>query len=136
MRTLTIFLVFALGPATAACAEAIPTELTRAIEQYNHATVANDVAALSSMMTDDYVLVNSDASVQDKTSYLADFGRPGFHIEPYTMEKPINKVHGSTAMTSWLMRLAWIGVEPERGSHLQLIGHVDGDGCSLTERCP
>ena len=108
MRSLTTFLAFALWPATATSAEAIPTQLARAIENYNHATITNDVAALSSMMTDDYVLVNSDASVQDKTSYLADFGRPGFHIEPYAMEKPFNKVHGSTAMTSWLMRLTWV----------------------------
>jgi hypothetical protein len=59
-------------------------------------------------MTDDYVLVNSDASIQDKASYLADFRVPGFRIEPYAMEQPISKIHGSAALTSWTMRLAWI----------------------------
>jgi Domain of unknown function (DUF4440) len=51
--------------------------------------------------------VNSDASVQHKASYLADFRAPGFRVEPYAMEQPIYKIHRSAALTAWRMRLGW-----------------------------
>ena len=107
MRLLAAILAFALWPTGMAMAKPLPADLARAIDDYNRATVANDVTALSSLMTDDYVLVNSDGSVQDKQSYLADFLVHGFRIEPYAMEQPISRVHGPTALSSWAMRLDW-----------------------------
>jgi ketosteroid isomerase-like protein len=103
---LALIAALALWP-PAVAAETLPSDLARALDQYNRATVQNDVATLSTLMTDDYVLVNSDASVQDKTSYLADFRIPGFRIEPYAIEQPIYKIHGSAALTAWRTRLAW-----------------------------
>jgi hypothetical protein len=51
--------------------------------------------------------VNSDATVQDKRSYLADFRLPGFKIDPYVMENPFLKVWGNTALTGGLLPLSW-----------------------------
>lgn len=106
MKLLLGLTALALSP-QAVAAETLPSDLARALDQYNHATVQNDVATLSTLMTDDYVLVNSDASVQDKASYLADFRIAGFRIEPYAIEQPIYKIRGSAALTAWMMRLAW-----------------------------
>jgi len=103
-----LFLVAIVAAALQAAAPAaLPTDLARSLEQYNRATVQNDVATLSTLMADDYLLVNSDASVQDKASCLADFRAPGFKIDPYVVEQPVYKVHGNTALTAWAMRLGW-----------------------------
>lgn len=98
----------ALGLAAAAPAPAaLPAGLARAVAAYDRATVAGDTAALARLVTDDYVLVNSDASVQGKASYLADFRVPGFRIDRYRIEQPLVQVNGAAALTGGLMRLSW-----------------------------
>jgi len=62
---------------------------------------------LSELVTDDYMLVNSDASVQGKASYLADFRVPGFTLDRYEIEQPFYRVHHDTAITGWRFHLTW-----------------------------
>jgi ketosteroid isomerase-like protein len=90
-------------PATVAA----PSDLARAWSDYNRATINSDVPALAALVTDDYMLVNSDASVQDKKSYLADFKVPGFKLEPYEIEQPLQKIWGNTALTGGVFNLSW-----------------------------
>lgn len=85
----------------------LPTDLAQALEAHNRATVRKDIAALGALVTDDYLLVNSDATTQGKRSYLADFEMPDFRIEPFTIEQPTHRVDGDTAMTGGLMTLRW-----------------------------
>ncbi|HMI40133.1 MAG TPA: nuclear transport factor 2 family protein [Sphingomicrobium sp.] len=85
----------------------LPPDLAQAWKDYNQATMRKDVAKLSSLVTDDYMLVNSDSSVQDKTSYLADFRVPGFTLDPYEIEQPLQKMWGNTALTGGLFNLGW-----------------------------
>jgi ketosteroid isomerase-like protein len=85
----------------------IPPDLQKSVEAYNRATLSSDVVALSTIVANDYVLVNSDASVQDKASYLADFEVPGFRIKPYTIENPIFRVTHDAALTAWSFQLSW-----------------------------
>jgi len=66
-----------------------------------------DITALSALVTDDYLLVNSDATTQGKRSYLADFEKPDFRIEPFAIEQPTHRVDGDTAVTGGLMTLRW-----------------------------
>jgi hypothetical protein len=54
------------------------------------------------------VLVNSDGSVQDKASFLADFKLPGFRIEPYVIDQPVRKVWSDGAVVGGLVNLRWI----------------------------
>ena len=63
--------------------------------------------ALAGLVTDDYLLVNSDASVQDKASDLADFAVPGFKIEPFEIEHPFSRVRANTALTGGTFHLHW-----------------------------
>lgn len=81
--------------------------LARALDAYNRATVSNDIRALAALVTDDYLLVNSDASVQDKASYLADFAVPGFKMEPYEVEHPFTRIHADAALTGGTFQLRW-----------------------------
>ncbi|QNA84629.1 nuclear transport factor 2 family protein [Sphingomonas sp. So64.6b] len=85
----------------------LPADLAGALDAYNRATIGSDIAGLAAIVTDDYMLVNSDASVQDKASYLADFAVPGFKLDPYVVEQPVYKVRGDTALTGGVFRLNW-----------------------------
>ena len=96
----------AAAPAHADSA-ALPSDLASAWNAYNQATTRNDVAALDALVTADYRLVNSDTSVQDKPSYLADFAVPGFRVDPYEIEQPMHRVWGDTALTGGLFTLGW-----------------------------
>jgi len=95
----------ASGPAGAS--EALPADLARAVEAYNLATKHGDTKTLADLVTDDYLLVNSDASLQDKASYLKDFAVPGFKVDPYEIEPLSYQVRGETALTAWTFKLGW-----------------------------
>ena len=84
-----------------------PPDLTEALDDFNRATIAKDTASLASLVTDDYMLINSDSSVQDKASYLADFHMPDFTIEPYRIENPFYRVEDKAALSSGVIDLAW-----------------------------
>ena len=85
----------------------LPPDLARALDAYNQATAHNDTKTLAGLVTDDYVLVNSDASVQGKASYLADFAAPGFKVDPYEVEPLAYQVRSETALTAWTFKLSW-----------------------------
>lgn len=98
--------VLSLHPASAAPLRP-SADLERALTAYHRATVGNDTTMLAALVTDDYRLVNSDGSIQDKASYLADFAVPGFKLDPYEVENPIYSVRGQAALTAWSFRLSW-----------------------------
>jgi uncharacterized protein (TIGR02246 family) len=95
------------APAATPELQTLPADLVRALNAYNQATARNDTKTLAALVTDDYVLVNSDASVQGKASYLADFAAPGFKVDPYEIEPLTYKVHGDAALTAWIFNLNW-----------------------------
>lgn len=100
-------IAFAASPASRAALGALPTELAWALEAYNQATIGNDTDMLAALVADDYMLVNSDASVQNKESYLADFKVPGFRVDPYTIEEPVYVVRADSALTGGTFWLGW-----------------------------
>jgi ketosteroid isomerase-like protein len=100
-----------------------PTELAKAIEDYDRATVSNDIAALADLVADDYVLVNSDSTLQDKQSYLEDFKVPGFRLDPYELQQQVHKVWGNAALLAGVVRLSWT-LKGEHHERLLRIAHV------------
>lgn len=114
----TLLAMAALAPALVAgmthAAESAPTgtaelppDLAKAANDFDQATTRSDIAALGDLVAEDYMLVNSDSTVQDKQSYLADFNSPGLRIDPYVMEQPVLKVWGDAALTAGLLHLSW-----------------------------
>lgn len=108
--------IAAMAPALALAGTSFPArarvgvgsaDLSEELAAYHRATMNHDVATLAGLVSDDYMLVNSDSSVQDKASYLSDFELPGFRIDAYEPEQPMEKVWGDAALTTWLMRLGW-----------------------------
>lgn len=114
---------FALQP-TAANAEPriaeLPSDLAASLDKYNRSTIAKDISSLSELVSEDYTLVNSDGSVQGKSSYLADFELPDFVIEPYRLENQLYHVAVSSALTSGTMRLTWTQDGQRQSRHLRI----------------
>lgn len=125
MNRRDLLAIAALSPCTTvvAAADSWPTDLAQAIENYDRATVSNDVVALANLVADDYVLVNSDSSLQDKQSYLEDFKVPGFRLDPYELQHQVHKVWGDAALVAGVVRLSWT-LKGEHHERLLRIAHV------------
>jgi ketosteroid isomerase-like protein len=98
--------LFAMIAAPASSSE-LPPDLAETVRRFDRAQVSNDTAILARLVADDYVLVNSDASVQDKEQFLADFHLPGFKLDPYTLQENVAKAWGDAAVTGGLLDLSW-----------------------------
>jgi ketosteroid isomerase-like protein len=93
--------------AVPAFAEELPPDLAKAVDAYRQATLHSDIPALASLVTDDFLLVNSNATVESKREFLADFNLPGFHIDGYDVMLPFGKVWGDGAVQGGLLHLSW-----------------------------
>jgi len=101
----------------------LPPDLAKTIKEYDQATFRNDIVVLGDLVAEDYMLVNSDSTLQDKRSYLADFTVPGFRLDPYVMEEPVLKLWGNTAMTAGRLHLTWTQ-DDRRHNRLVRIAHI------------
>jgi ketosteroid isomerase-like protein len=118
-----IVAVLLLAASTPALADAVPAGLALAVRAYDRATVRNDTATLDGLVTDDFVLVNSDGSVEGKRQFLADFHLPGFKIDPYAVTQKIEKVWGDGAVMGGLRTLSWTQ-DGRHQSHTLRIAYV------------
>jgi ketosteroid isomerase-like protein len=94
----TVAITLALAVPTVALADPLPADLAAAAHAYDAAQVNGDRAALERLVADDYVLVNGAGQVQDKARLIADYVAPGFKLDPFTIEAPVEKVLGDTAL--------------------------------------
>ena len=104
-------------------AAALPPDLVEAAKDYDRANIASDIAALERLFADDYVLVNSDASVENKQQAIADFRMPGFRIDPYVVTQPVQSAWSDGAVIGGVVHLGWT----QDGNHQQRwirIAHV------------
>jgi ketosteroid isomerase-like protein len=104
MKLAVAVLVLSAAPALAA---ELPPDLAKAVRDYDQAQFHNDIATLEHLVADDYMLVNSNATVENKQQFLADFNLPGFRIDPYVLEQPVAKVWGDAAVVGGLVHLSW-----------------------------
>lgn len=72
----------------------LPADLAAAVEAYDHAQVTGDGAELERLVADDYVLVNGAGQRQGKAQLIADYVAPGFKLDPFTIEEPVQRVWG------------------------------------------
>ncbi|MGR4862497.1 nuclear transport factor 2 family protein [Caulobacter sp. LARHSG274] len=94
----TALIAAALLAPGASHAAPLPADLAAAAHAYDAAQVNGDRAALERLVADDYVLVNGAGQVQDKARLIADYVAPGFKLDPFTIEEPVEKVLGDTAL--------------------------------------
>jgi hypothetical protein len=106
-----------------AIAAPLPPDLAIAAKNYDRATVESDTATLERLFADEYVLVNSDASVENKQQAIADFRLPGFKIDPYVLTQPVEMAWDNGAVIGGVVQLSWT----QDGKHQQRlirIAHV------------
>jgi ketosteroid isomerase-like protein len=96
-RFIALSALILMAPA-AALAAPLPADLAAAAHAYDEAQVHGDRAALERLVADDYVLVNGAGAVQSKAQLIADYIAPGFKLDPFTIEAPVEKVFGDTAL--------------------------------------
>ena len=99
----------------------IPLDLAKTVEEYQNAQIHNDVVTLDRLVTDDFVLVNSDSSVQNKKSFLEDFNKPGFKMEPYVLKQKMEKVWGDAAVVGGIMLLKWTQDGKQQSRMLRIV---------------
>lgn len=104
---LKLAVVFLLLSVLSAAADPLPRDLAAAMKNYDEAQFRNDTATLSGLVRDDFVLVNSNGSVENKPQFLADFHLPGFRIAPYVWREPVRKFWGDGAVVGGLIHLHW-----------------------------
>jgi ketosteroid isomerase-like protein len=117
-----VAVLFVAGASSAIAAD-LPDDLARAAKEYDRANVASDLTALERLFADDYVLVNSDASVENKQQAIADFRMPGFRIDPYVVTQPVQTAWSEGAVIGGVVHLGWT----QDGKHQQRwirIAHV------------
>ncbi|HEY8004119.1 MAG TPA: nuclear transport factor 2 family protein [Phenylobacterium sp.] len=124
----------AILAAAAMAAAHLPPDLAKAAHDYDLAQMKSDKAELERLLAPDYRLFNSGGQVQDKAAFIADSTAPGFHMEPFTVEEPLEKVMGDTALMGGVAmlkgvdggkpfsaRLRFMDVWAKRGGKWQVI---------------
>jgi len=71
---------------------AVPPDLAAAVHAYDQAQIDSNRAELERWLADDYLLVNSSGATETKAQLIADYTAPGFDLEPFTIEQPVEKV--------------------------------------------
>jgi ketosteroid isomerase-like protein len=107
---LALPLWLALGlPGAASAADsnpgAIPADLAARVHAYDEAQVKGDKAALEDLVADDYVLVNSRGQRQSKADLIRDYTKPGFKLEPFVIEEPVEIVWSDGAVMGGVARI-------------------------------
>ncbi|MBS0480223.1 MAG: nuclear transport factor 2 family protein [Proteobacteria bacterium] len=69
-----------------------PADLARAAIAFDRAQVKGDGAALTDLLADDYLLVNSQDQRETKAQFIADYTAPGFTMDPFAIDDQVIKV--------------------------------------------
>lgn len=137
LRSLAAGLILAFS-ATTALASALPADLEAAAHAYDAAQVKGDRAELERLVADDYVLANSSGVVQSKADLIRDYTAPGFKLDPFKIQEPVEKVLGDTALLggmaeitgtdggqAYRMKLRFVDVWAKRGGVWRVVySHV------------
>ncbi|HLT91869.1 MAG TPA: nuclear transport factor 2 family protein [Woeseiaceae bacterium] len=85
----------------------LPPDLAQAMHDYDQATFSNDIETYRRVVAEDYQLVNSDSSLEDKELSIVPFAEPGFRIDPHVTEEPLQIVWDGGAVLGGRLRLSW-----------------------------
>jgi hypothetical protein len=98
----------ALLLSSAATAADLPADLAKAVKDYDEAQVHGNKAELQRLVADDYTLVNSSGRVQNKAELIADYTTPGYKIEPFEIQQPVEKAWSDGAVMGGVVDLRGI----------------------------
>jgi hypothetical protein len=90
---------------TSAFGADLPADLAKAVHDYDEAQIKGNPAELQRLLADDYTLLNSGGKMQNKAELIADYTAPGFKLEPFVVEQPIEKVWSDGAVMGGIATL-------------------------------
>ena len=90
----------------AASAAGLPPDLAQAAKDYDQAQMHNDRAALERLLADDYTLLNSRGEVETKAQFIAESTAPDFHLDPYVVRDPVERVWKDGAVLGGVVTLS------------------------------
>jgi ketosteroid isomerase-like protein len=96
----------------------IPADLAARVHAYDEAQVKGDKAALEDLVADDYVLINSRGQRQTKQDLIHDYTKPGFKLEPFVVEEPVEVAWKDGAVMGGVARIR--GVDDGQAYDLRL----------------
>lgn len=82
-----------------------PPDLAAAVLAYDAAQIKGDRVELERLLADDYLLVNSQGETETKALLIAEYTAPGFSLEPFAVEQPIQKAWADGAVTGGVTTL-------------------------------
>lgn len=91
--------------AAVANAADLPADLAKAVKDYDEAQIHGNAAELQRLVADDYTLVNSSGRIQAKAELIADYTAPGYKIEPFEIQQPVEKVWSDGAVMGGVVDL-------------------------------
>lgn len=84
------------------CAAAQYHDLDPALEvaarEYDRAQINGDRAALNRLVSDDYLIMRGDGTLGDKKVLLDVVAGKGVKNDPYSVEKPFQRIYGDTVI--------------------------------------
>jgi hypothetical protein len=83
----------------------LPLDLAKASKDYDAAQINGDRAALERLLADDYTLLNSSGSLENKSQLIADYTAAGYKLDPFVVRDPIEKVWASGAVLGGIATL-------------------------------
>jgi hypothetical protein len=83
----------------------LPADLAKAVKDYDEAQIHGNRAELERLVADDYTLVNSSGRVQNKAQLIADYTTPGYKIEPFEIQQPVEKAWSDGAVMGGIVDL-------------------------------
>jgi hypothetical protein len=86
----------------------LPADLAKAVKDYDEAQIHGNKAELQRLVADDYTLVNSSGRVQNKAELITDYTTPGYKIEPFEIQQPVEKVWSDGAVMGGVVDLRGI----------------------------
>ncbi len=107
--TATLLLSVAFSGIAAGQQGATPSSRILALEnKLNDAYKQRDIAALNSLMADDFIITVEDGATYSKTGYIAHIGEPGTRVDVSEVSDAKVRLHATTAVVT--------GAYHERGS--------------------
>ena len=105
----TLCLLAALAPwGATARAAVLPTDLAKAVADYDTAQIRGDGAELARLLADDYTLLNSSGAIENKAQLIADYTAPGYKLDPFVVREPIEKVWANGAVMGGIATLSGV----------------------------
>ena len=68
--------------------------------KFNAAYKSGDIAVMNSLLAEDFIITVEDGSTLSKSGYIADNGRPDFHVEISDLSGLSVRMHGNTAVVT------------------------------------